>query len=144
MGMNVGGRRGMSAEINMTPMIDVLLTLIIIFMIVLPHSHGEDVDIPQPAPKGPETPQIVDKTVVLEIRFAGTARPELKINEQPVEWEHLQSKLEEIYQPRKEKVMFVKADADLEWQDVAQAIDTAHLAGVKNVGLLTEHMQMGQ
>lgn len=140
MSMNVGGRRGMSAEINMTPMIDVLLTLIIIFMIVLPHSHGEEVNVPQPSPNTPQPPAIVNKTVVLEIKFVPQGPPLLTINKEPVQWSDLHQKLASIYDIRPEKIMFVKADSTLEWEEVARAIDTAHFAGVKTIGLLTEKM----
>jgi biopolymer transport protein ExbD len=141
MGMTVGGGKGPSATINVTPMIDVLLVLLIIFMIIMPHSHGEDVLLPQASTEKTPQPEIISKTVVLQVTGSADAHPSIKINEDQVGWSDLESRLKAIFDLRKEKVIFLKADPKLEWDQVAQVIDVAHTAGVVNVGLMTEEME---
>jgi len=142
MSMSVGGRRGLSADINMTPMIDVLLVLLIIFMCVLPHKPvGEEALIPQASKDPAPPPGIIDPTVVLQLASNPEGRPTLKLNNEEVRWENLRARLHAIFDTRQQRVIFVKADKQLEWQEVAQAIDIAHSAGILNVGLLTDKMQ---
>jgi biopolymer transport protein TolR len=142
MGMSVGGGKGPSATINVTPMIDVLLVLLIIFMMLIPTvPTGERALVPQPSNEKTSTPKIIDQTVVLQLVANADGVPSLKINEDQVGWNDLESRLRAIFDLRKEKVIFVKADRNVEWDEVAQAIDVAHSAGIQNVGLLTRELQ---
>ena len=133
-----GGARG--PQINVTPLIDVLLTLIVMFMLVvsMDKEHGEVAQIPQP-PKDANSQPPVERTVVIEVVWtAKDQRPTVKINRNDVRWEDLDTRLAQIYLTRAEKVIFVRGDADVDFQYVADVIDRAHHAGVQRVGLLTQ------
>lgn len=136
MSMNTGARMATSSEMNVTPLIDVLLVLIIIFMVILPvHQRGERTDIPQP------NPNVVDNhpedTIVVRLRDAGPSKqPRLKINQDDVAWDALEQKLRTIYQSRSEKIAFLKGDPEIDFEFVAQIVDMAHHAGADRVGLL--------
>ncbi len=143
MAMTTGKTGGPASEMNVTPLIDVLLTLLVIFMIITPLTpKGESAMIPQPPPKH-EKPQTSNRTVVVQVLEGKGGRPELKINEEAVTWQDLEPRLIDIYKTRAEKVMFVKADVDLPWSDVARVIDMAHTAGVNKVGLITAKVEQG-
>lgn len=134
MAMMLGGRRA-SVEMNVTPLIDVLLVLLIINMILLPHTFGEKALIPQKSTDAPPKPP--EKTVVLQLQETGEGqRPALKINEQDVTWDGLEARLQEIYSLRMEKVIFVKGDPEIDFQYVADVIDVSHHAGVLQIGLM--------
>ncbi len=145
MGMNVGSSGGgPTADMNVTPLIDVLLVLLIIFMVITPLTpKGLEALVPQPPP--PNAPKNVsqDRTVVVQV-LAAPGEPALKINQDDVTWKDLQGRLSDIYKTRAEKVMFVKADTDLPFADVAQVIDIAHAAvpDIK-VGLITARIEAG-
>ena len=142
MGMSVGGGKGPSATINVTPMIDVLLVLLIIFMLLIPTAPtGERALVPQPRTDTTPTPKIIDQTVVLQLTVNDCSRPSLKLNDDQVGWDDLKSRLEIIFTPRREKVIFVKGERKVNWNEVAQAIDVAHSAGILNVGLITDEMK---
>ena len=131
-----GGARG--PEINVTPLIDVLLTLIIVFMVVvsMDKEQGETAQIPQPDRKS--TQNIAQpRTVVIQVVTEENQPPTVKINQDEVRWEDLEMRLAEVYLKRAEKVVFVRGDADVDFQYVADVIDVAHHAGVQRVGLLT-------
>jgi biopolymer transport protein TolR len=133
-----GGARG--PQINVTPLIDVLLTLIIMFMLVvsMDKQYQEKVQLPQP-PKDPKSQPIVEGTVVIQVVWtAKNQPPSVKINHDEVRWEDLETRLTQIYLTRAEKVAFVRGDADVDFEYVADVIDRAHSAGVQRVGLLTE------
>lgn len=142
MGMAVGGPSGgPKADINMTPMIDVLLVLIIIFMVITPLTpKGLDALVPQPPnPNQPQT-QADQRTVVIVINKDKS----MMINQEPTDETKLGPRLEEIFKTRAERLVFVKGDPDLEYQYVAKAIDIAHGAGIDKVGLMTQKVEAGQ
>ena len=132
MSMNVGGSRKMSAQMNVTPLIDVLLVLLIIFMILTPLTpQGEGAVIPQPAKQQPDSPDVPIRTVVLQVLSDPSGpKPVLKLNGEAVGWGELRARLKAVYAFRKERVIFVRAEENIDWQDVADAISEAHLAGV--------------
>jgi len=140
MAFAMGGGGGRGPQINVTPLIDVLLTLIVVFMLVvsMDMEHGEMVQIPQPA-KDQMTAPDPESTVVIEVmRTAKGAPPGVKINHEDVRWEDLEFRLGQIYLKRGEKVAFVRGDAEVDFLYIADVIDRAHRAGVQRVGLLTQ------
>ena len=144
MGMGGGGTGGAVSEINVTPLIDVLLVLLIIFMVIVPVTpKGLDTLIPQP-PKNKTNDQPNDRTIVVQIQANGAAAPAYKINETAINKSELESKLAEIFAARQEKVMFVKGDKDLDFSNVAEVIDYGHQAGVDNIGIITPRVEAGQ
>jgi len=142
MGMAVGGPGGgPKADINMTPMIDVLLVLIIIFMVITPLTpKGLEALVPQPPPPNQKVQEDNTRTVVIVINRDKS----MMINQEQTDENKLGSRLEEIFKTRAERVVFVKGDPDLEFRDVAKAIDIAHGAGIDKVGLMTAKVEAGQ
>jgi biopolymer transport protein ExbD len=141
MGMAVGGAKGVKSDINMTPMIDVLLVLIIIFMVITPLTpKGLETLVPQPSNPNQPQSQADQRTVVIVINRDKS----MQINQEPTDESRLGPRLEEIFKTRAERVIFVKGDNDLEYQYVARAIDIAHGAGIDKVGLMTPQMEAGQ
>jgi len=141
MGMAVGGDGGgPKSDINMTPMIDILLVLIIIFMVITPLTpKGLEALIPQPPPPNAPPPD-VDRTVVIILNKDRS----MMLNTEPVSEDRLADRLLEVFKTRNERVCFVKADPDLEFQYVAKAIDIAKGAQMDKVGLMTAKMEAGQ
>jgi biopolymer transport protein TolR len=134
MSMMSGTQGRVSSEINVTPMIDVMLVLLIIFMVIFPHqSIGELADVPQQSTATTVPPPY--KPIVIQIQ-EGSERPGLQINQEKVSWENLGARLETIYSLRADKVAFLKGDPEIDFQYVAEAIDIAHHAGVVRVGLM--------
>ena len=139
MAFSTAGGRPFQAEINVTPMIDVLLVLIIVFMVVVSMSQkkGLKAEIPQPAngPQAVATP----RTVVIQLGWiAADQPPSVKINGDSVTWEGLHDRLFDVFKQRAEKVAFVKGDDDVDFEYVADAISIARDSGVERVGLLTK------
>ncbi len=136
MSMSAGARKGRTAEINVTPLIDVLLVLLIIFMVILPqHELGEAALIPQPNPES--QPSSPEEPIVIQLRDQGSGqRPDVEINRQQVKWEELEARLGSIYRARQDRVAFVKGDPEIEFSFVAEALDISHRAGADRVGLL--------
>lgn len=132
-----GSHRGPAADMNVTPLIDVLLVLLIIFMIITPLSPtGLAARVPQPSTTPPPDNITQPRTVIVQVVDAG-GTPILKINHEDVAWENLGARLIDIFKTRSERVLFVSADNTLSFAEVARVIDAAHAAGIDNVGLLT-------
>ena len=135
MAFSTNHNNGISAEMNVTPMIDILLVLLVIFMILVPFDRGEIAEIPQSNSELP--PQHPDSAVVIEVQQSIDGKdPALKINTKDVSWEKLEVTLKEIFKLRSQKVAFIKGDSTVDFQYVADVIDTAHHAGVERIGLM--------
>jgi len=130
------------ADMNVVPLIDILLVLLIIFMVITPLvPKGLEALVPQPSPNQQQpTPEILQKTVVVQVSLGG----KLKINQEDHTWETLGPRLEIIFKERAEKVAFVKGDDAVMFADVARAIDIMRGAGIDKVGLITAKLEAGQ
>jgi biopolymer transport protein TolR len=137
MGMFVGGKRGVVSEMNVVPLIDILLVLLVIFMIIPVHNVGLDTQLPQPSAQPPGTPP--PDVVVVQVLADGT----LRINQEPVTWDRLGGRIEEVFKQRATRVAFIRGDGPVEFGVVAQVIDVMHASGIASVGLLTPGLEKG-
>ena len=136
-----GGPSSTGPKMNVTPLIDVLLVLIIVFMVVVIEQRptGLQTELPQSNTRDPSIPP-PQRTIVIQIRHAkpGAEHPQVMVNEEAVEWDHLRERLCDNFAIRVERIAYVEADNDIDFQDVADVIAVARIAGVDRVGLLTE------
>lgn len=133
MSFNLGAGGRPAAEMNVTPLIDVLLVLLVIFMIITPMDpRGLFTDVPRQKGKGaePEAP------IVLQLKQDKSGIPSISINQQALAWNELAGRLVDIYKSRADRVLFVRGDPDVDFEYVAQVIDTANSVNVRRVGLI--------
>jgi len=138
MGMMVGNKRGVTADPNVVPLIDILLVLLVIFMIIPHHQTGLDVQVPQPA-TGPELKTRNDDVIVVQVLSDGS----LKINEESVSWDRLAPRLEEVYKERAQKIAFIRGEAPVEFATVARVVDVMRQLDL-SVGLLTPKLEQSR
>ena len=128
-----GAKLGTIAEMNVVPLIDILLVLLVIFMMIRPQAQvGLPVDLPQQVAKTPPPAGVI----VVQVLSDGT----LRINQDPVQWQNLQDRLEEIFKQRAARVAFVRGDSGLEFGIIARAIDVMRGSGITAVGLMTPEL----
>jgi biopolymer transport protein TolR len=134
MAMQVGGaNRGTYTEMNVVPLIDILLVLLVIFMSASHQQKGLKAMVPQPAIDRPNEP---DDSIVVQVLSEGG----LRINQEPVAWDHLADRMEAIYKNRARKVAFIRGEAPVEFALVARVVDVLHGSGI-SVGLLTPGLE---
>ena len=140
MAMAVGGKKGAMGDINVTPLIDVLLVLIIIFMVITPRiPHGLDALVPQPNKDKTPDENVLNRTIVVTM----DAGRQVAINQQPIDIRLLGDKLIDIFKTRNDRIIFVKGDPTLTFGDIARIIDVAKGAGIDKFGLMTAAVESG-
>jgi biopolymer transport protein TolR len=138
MGISLGGSRlGPVAEMNVVPLIDILLVLLVIFMMIRPKPEfGLTADLPQQADSKSKAP-VPQGLIVVQVFGDGT----LRINQDPVQWQDLQGRLEGIFKMRASRVAFVRGDSAIEFGVIARAIDVMRGSGITTVGLMTPELE---
>lgn len=138
MGVSIGGGyRGILAHVNIVPLIDILLVLLVIFMIIPHHQQGLDASIPQPGiPDDGPRPEVV----VVQVLADGS----LRINQDPVSWDALESRLDQVFKLRVNRTAFVRGESSVEFAVVARAIDSMRAARLAPIGLLTPELEKGR
>jgi biopolymer transport protein ExbD len=154
MGMDVGQKSGGAiSSMNVVPLIDILLVLIIIFMVITPLTpKGLSALVPQPAPPNQTQQQEVSqRTIVVQVLQAGRLDADglaqstaLKINEEDATWDSLGPRLSDVFKERAEKVAFIKGDDKVRFAQIARAIDIMRGAGIDKVGLITANLEAGK
>ena len=140
MGMNVdSGKGGVFVEMNVVPLIDILLVLLVIFMIIPHRQKGLDALLPQPATTASPAPPPEDLIIVVQVLGSG----ELRINQDPVGWDELGSRLDAIFKQRATKIAFIRGEAPVEFAQVARVVDVLHGEGI-GVGLLTPGLEQSR
>ena len=137
MAMFVGGKRGIVSDMNVVPLIDILLVLLVIFMIIPVHNMGLDAQLPLPSTHPPESSP--PDVVVVQVLADGS----LRINQEPVSWDRLSARIEEVFKQRASRVAFIRGDGPVEFGVVAKVIDVMHTSGIASVGLLTPGLEKG-
>lgn len=142
MGMAVGENKGVMADMNVVPLIDILLVLLIIFMVITPLTpKGLEALVPQPSPPDAQQNQDIQaKTVVVQVLATG----QLKINQEDTSWDDMGRRLEEIFKTRAERVAFIKGEDDVLFREIAKAIDIMRASGIDSVGLITAKVEAGE
>jgi biopolymer transport protein TolR len=135
MGMAVGAERGILSEVNVVPLIDILLVLLVIFMIIPHRQVGLQASLPQES--GPKDPDVSPETIVVQVAADGT----VKINGSVVQLDELRGRLERIFALRAQRVAFLQGDRSIEFQAIAQVLDLMHVAGASAVGLLSSELE---
>ncbi len=144
MGMGGGGGSGARSDINVTPLIDVLLVLLIIFMVIQPNTvRGLDTLVPQPPKKEDMNKEVDQRTIVVQVLSSG-GKASYQINEDQVALDQLTARLTDIFSARNDKVMFVKGDKDLDFGQILPVINDGHEAGVDNIGIITPAVAEGR
>ncbi len=138
MAMSLGGKRGIVSDMNVVPLIDILLVLLVIFMIIPVYSKGLDALIPQQSTQPPDK-KVIDFVVVIQVLADGT----LRINQEPVSFDKLGARIEEVFKSRATRVAFIRGDQPVEFGVVAKVIDVMHTSGIASVGLLTPDLEKG-
>ena len=137
MGMIVGSKRGVTADPNVVPLIDILLVLLVIFMIIPHHQTGLDVQVPQPPEQAAVNPQ--PEVIVVQVLSDGS----FKINEESVSWDRLAPRLGEVYKERAQKIAFIRGEAPVEFATVARVVDVMRQLDL-SVGLLTPKLEQSR
>ena len=139
MGLTVGKRKGALADMNVVPLIDILLVLLIIFLVINPsRSRGLDTSVPQPSQAIPIAHP--ENAVVVQVLSDDSVR----INQEPSSWDALEARLTDVFKTRAERVAFIKGDDNVKFEQIARAIDIMHSANIDHVGLMTTKVEAGQ
>jgi biopolymer transport protein ExbD/biopolymer transport protein TolR len=131
----VGGGRGIVSDVNVVPLIDILLVLLVIFMIIPHWQQGLQAELPQLSDR--KVPFDSPKPIIVQIASDGSVR----INQSAVKLEDLSGRLQQFFAPRSDRVAFLKGDRCIEFQVVAHVLDTMHSAGAAPIGLLTSELE---